>query len=192
MYNVFIFYLFNCIFSDFMNEKENKKLNAHEEELKLAPRDENKKLATHDELPQLQESYVRLLADFDNYRKRMARDNELALEYANEKLINDLLVLLDDLDHYEKSLGNNEEKKGIELLKSKFLGILSAHGVKVLNPKNEIFSPDNAEAVQIVKTSKKEENNRISEVISKGYKLKERFLRYPKVIVAKYDEKKNI
>lgn len=189
MYNVFIFYLVNCIFGDFMNEKENKKLNAHEEELKLAPREESKKIAAHEELPLLQESYVRLLADFDNYRKRMARDNELALEYSNEKLIGDLLVLLDDLDHYEKSLNSVEEKKGIELLKGKFLGILSAHGVKVLNPINEKFSSETAEAVQVIKTDKKEDNNKISEIISKGYKLKERFLRYPKVIVFKYDEK---
>lgn len=173
-----------------MNEKENMKLNAHEEELKLAPREESKKLAAHEELPQLQESYVRLLADFDNYRKRMARDNELALEYANEKLIKDLLVILDDLDHYEKSLNKEEEKKGIELLKGKFLGILSAHGVTVLNPINEIFSSETAEAVQVIKTEKKEENNKINSVISKGYKLKERFLKYPKVVVSKYNDKK--
>jgi len=175
-----------------MNEKDNKKLNFHEEELKLAPKEENKKITAHEELPQLQESYVRLLADFDNYRKRMARDSELALEYANEKLVTDLLVLLDDLDHYEKSLDNEDEKKGIELLKGKFLGILSAHGVKVINPINEIFSSETAEAVQVMKSNKKEENNRIHEVISKGYKLKDRFLRYPKVIVSKYDEMKNI
>ena len=115
-----------------MSDEKYKEIN--DEKLKLSPKEEDKKLSAHDETPQLQESYVRLMADFDNYRKRMARENELALEYANEKLIKDLLVLLDDLDHYEKSLEKEEEKRGVELLKGKFLGNLSAHGVKVINP----------------------------------------------------------
>jgi molecular chaperone GrpE len=172
-----------------MSDKDIDKKN-NKEELKIAPREEDKKLSAHEELPQLQESYVRLLADFDNYRKRMNRENELALEYANEKLIKDLLVLLDDLDHYERSLKNEEEKRGVELLKGKFLGILSAHGVKILNPLNEIFSPETSEAVQVIKTDKKEGDNKIVEVIRKGYKLKDRFLRYPKVIVSKFNGEK--
>ncbi len=161
-----------------------------EEKLKIAPKKEEGKLPAHEELPQLQESYVRLLADFDNFRKRTIRENELALEYANEKLVKDLLVIFDDLDHYEKSLTKEEEKRGVELLKGKFLGILSAHGVKVVDPLDEKFNPECAEAVQVLKTSKKDENNKIVEVISKGYKLKDRFLRYPKVIVYKFNDEK--
>jgi molecular chaperone GrpE len=170
------------------DEKDKKEKN--EEKLKLSSKEEDKKLSAHEETPLLQESYIRLMADFDNYKKRMIREKELALEYANEKLVKDLLVLLDDLDHYEKSLKKEEEKRGVELLKGKFLGILSAHGVKVINPLNEKFSPENSEAVQILKTKNKNENNMIVEVISKGYKLKDRFLRYPKVIVYKFDEEK--
>lgn len=172
--------------SDETKDKKDKK----EEKLKLSPKEEKEMLSAHEEVPRLEESYVRLMADFDNYRKRMIKENELALEYANEKIVKDLLVILDDLDHYETSLKNEEEKRGVELLKGKFLGILSAHGVKVINPINEVFSPETSEAVQILKTEKKEENNKIVEVIRKGYKLKDRFLRYPKVIVYKFDDKK--
>jgi molecular chaperone GrpE len=168
-----------------MSDEDNKK-----EKLKLSPKEEKKKLSAQEEVPQLQESYVRLLADFDNYRKRMVRENELALEYANEKLMKDLLVIIDDLDHYEKSLKNDDEKRGVELLKGKFLGILSVHGVKIINPINMKFSPETAEAVQVLETNNKEENNKIVEVIRKGYKLKERFLRYPKVVVYRYNEEK--
>jgi molecular chaperone GrpE len=167
---------------------EDKKVN--DEKLKIAPKKEEEKLSAHEELPQLQESYVRLLADFDNFRKRTIRENELALEYANEKLVKDLLVIFDDLDHYEKSLNTEEEKRGVELLKGKFLGILSAHGVKVIDPLGEKFNPECAEALQVLKTNKKEDNNKIVEIISKGYKLKDRFLRYPKVVVYKFNDEK--
>jgi len=172
-----------------MSDEKNKK-EKNKENLKLSSKKEDEKLPAHEEIPKLEESYIRLMADFDNYRKRMIKENELALEYANEKLVKDLLVLLDDLDHYEKSLKNEEEKRGVELLKGKFLGILSAHGVKMVNPLNEKFSPETSEAVQVLKTEKKDENNKIVEVIRKGYKLKDRFLRYPKVIVYKFDDKK--
>lgn len=150
---------------------------------------ENVKLSPPEEPLLLEESYIRLMADFENYRKRMVKENEIVLQYACEKLIVDLLVIFDDLDHYEKSLKSEEEKKGIEMLRNKFLNILKAHGVNTLNPLGETFSPETAEAVQVIKTNKKGEDNKIVDIVCKGYKLKDKYLRYPKVVVCKYGEK---
>jgi molecular chaperone GrpE len=135
--------------------------------------------------------YLRAMAEMDNFRKRAARDKEDAIKYGNEKLIKDILPILDSLDRAlhqasEMTARNNFEafQQGLELIHSQILGCLERHGVVKVTAKGEEFDPDKHQALMQVETPEME-SNRVVDEYESGYTLHGRLLRPSKVSVSK-------
>ncbi|WP_104695075.1 nucleotide exchange factor GrpE [Helicobacter salomonis] len=133
-----------------------------------------------------QDLYVRTHADFENAKKRLEKDKAMALEYAYEKIAQDLLPVIDALHGALESAqkeGAQAIAKGLELTLHKMHEVLAKHGIECVECATE-FDPNVHNAVMHVATEHKEEGE-IVEVFQRGYRYKERLLRPAMVSVAK-------
>jgi len=123
-----------------------------------------------------------LQADFDNYRKWSEKEKALITALANENLIKDLLVILDDFEQALPSLELEQNKKGMQMIQKKLLKILKDHGLHPIECVGKKFDPQLHEV--ICKERSNEEPNTILEDIGKGYQLKSKVIRPSKVKIA--------
>ena len=139
------------------------------------------------ELSELKEKYLRLLADFDNYRKRTASDLEAARREGRLEVLRAVLPVLDDLEraleHAEADPGAVLE--GVRKVKDAFLRILAGLGVEEVPGKGEAFDPAFHEAIGVIEG---EEDGRVAEVYQKGYKVGDFLVRPARVAVTKKKE----
>lgn len=132
----------------------------------------------------LNDSYLRLHAEFDNYRRRTMKEKADLLKTGNEKAILGVLTIVDD---FERALPNipEEAKEGIELIYNKFLNFLAQNGVKEIDALGETFDTEKHEAITTVPAQSEDQKDKIIDCIQKGYTLNDKVIRFPKVIVAK-------
>lgn len=140
--------------------------------------DDAKKLA-EERLSQLKY----LHADFDNYRKKFEKEKESIIMLANESLITELIVVLDDFENSIKLVEDKKNREGIELLHKKFFDILARHGLKKIEALGKKFDPNFHEA--LYKELSKHEEDMIIEEIQKGYALKSKVIRPAKVKISR-------
>jgi len=142
------------------------------------------------ELEEAKERYVRLQAEFENFRRRTLKEKQESLRYGQQNLVKDLLSSVDNL---ERALGHVEQNadadlqgvlQGVELVQRELMGALAKHGVKVVDPTGEAFDPSFHEAMGQVPTSDVPPNG-VVEVLQKGYLLNDRMLRPARVLVAR-------
>ena len=157
--------------------KEENKLKGKTEELKKQLEDA-KKLAD-ERLNQLRY----LQADFDNYRKRFDREKEQIISLANESLIKELIIVLDDFDAAIKLSAEGENKKGLATLKKKFFSILANQGLKEIEALGKKFNPEFHEV--LCKELSEHDEDEIIEEIQKGYIFKLKVIKASKVKVSK-------
>lgn len=124
-----------------------------------------------------------LQADFDNYRKKFDREKEQIIKLANENLVKELIVLLDDLDASLKAEKNEENKVGFDRLQKKFLQILEKHGLKTIEALGKKFDPNFHEV--LCKELSNHNEDEIIDEIQKGYTLKSKVIRPTKVKISK-------
>lgn len=141
------------------------------------------------EASEAQDKLLRLAADFDNQRKRLQRDKETALKYAEESLIKELLPSLDNLERalsQDRSGENFSEQllEGVEMTYRGLMTTLEKHGLQQLQSIGEPFDPNFHEALALEASSEVPEQ-RIMQEYEKGYLLKDRLLRAAKVVVSK-------
>ena len=128
---------------------------------------------------------ARLQAEFDNFRKRQAKENQDFRDYALTSVIRDLLPILDSLDRALQTQPEGEEfRKGVELIDRQFHDALAKLGVQPIESKNQPFDPNLHQAIQLVQSSEVEENHVVDE-LQRGYKIKDRLLRPAMVTVSK-------
>ena len=141
-----------------------------------------------DSCKNLQEQYLRALAEFDNYRKRVERDSEQSRRLALERLMMDLLPVLDNFDRAVQAVGGEREadsvRTGMELIHRQLREALSRHGLKEYSCVGTQFDPRKAEAISFVHTDEHKPGTVVSETC-KGYACGERVLRPARVVVAK-------
>jgi molecular chaperone GrpE len=131
------------------------------------------------------ESYLRLAADFDNYRKRVAREQVDLTRRANERLLNELLPVLDDLERVLEAAAQHEEAKledGVRLVHRSLLGLVERHGLSEIET-DGAFDPHVHEAL-LAQAGEGAEEGSVLQVLQKGYKLGDKVLRPARVIVA--------
>jgi molecular chaperone GrpE len=131
------------------------------------------------------ERYLRLAADFDNYRKRVSRDQAELSQRANERLLNELLPVLDDLERALEAAAQHEEAKleeGVRLVHRSLLGLVERHGLSEIETEGS-FDPHVHEAL-LTQPGDGAEEGSVLQVLQKGYKLGDRVLRPARVIVA--------
>ena len=131
------------------------------------------------------ESYLRLAADFDNYRKRVAREQVELTRRANERLLNELLPVLDDLERALEAATEHEEAKleeGVRLVHRSLLGLVERHGLSEIETVGA-FDPHVHEAL-LAQPGEGADEGSVLQVLQKGYKLGDKVLRPARVIVA--------
>lgn len=149
-------------------------------------------------LKEANDKYVRLYADFENYKKISARNREELLKYANEELLTDVITVIDHLElalqHAAEDKGPNPLAEGVELTLKELRNVLEKHGLVTIETVGKPFDPAVHHAMSQVETEEAGENTVVKE-FRKGYMLKERVLRAAMVGVAKKpseaDEKGN-
>lgn len=132
----------------------------------------------------LNDSYLRLHAEFDNYRRRTMKEKADLLKTGNEKAILGVLTIVDD---FERALPNipEEAKEGVELIYNKFLNFLAQNGVKEIDALGETFDTEKHEAITTIPAQSEDQKDKVIDCIQKGYTLNDKVIRFPKVIVAK-------
>jgi len=136
---------------------------------------------------QLNEDYLRLFSEFDNFRKR--KNKEIADLYvtAGEKLIMDIIPTIDDFERALEHIGDSEEAKahreGLELIYNKFLNILKKHNVVEIDAKGKDFDTDYHEAVTRFPAPSEDMKGKVVDVTEKGYTMGDKVIRYAKVVV---------
>jgi molecular chaperone GrpE len=156
---------------------EDHQVEEHVEEIVEEPAEETQ--------PAPDDAYLRLAADFDNYRKRVARESAELSQRANERLLNELLPILDDLERALEAAAQHEEAKleeGVRLVHRSLLGLVERHGLKEIETEGA-FDPHVHEAL-LTQPGEGAEEGSVLQVLQKGYTLGDRVLRPARVIVA--------
>ena len=141
--------------------------------------------AAEESAPAPDDSYLRLAADFDNYRKRTAREHAELTRRANERLLNELLPVLDDLERALEAAAEHEEAKleeGVRLVHRSLLGLVERHGLTEIDTEGA-FDPHVHEAL-LAQPGEGVEEGSVLQVLQKGYRLGDKVLRPARVIVA--------
>ena len=134
-----------------------------------------KKLSWQDKISDLENKWKRALADYANLEKRVENEKQAFVKYSNQKLLEKLLPILDDLERAEKHL----KDQGLMMAVNKLREILKNEGVSEIKTEGEEFNPHLMDAVETVAGPK----NKVMEVVSKGYLLEDKVLRVAKVKV---------
>ena len=138
------------------------------------------------ELKEEEDKYLRLFAEFENYKKRTTKERIELYKTAGQEVIGSLLPVLDDFSRAikeSKKMKNSEDFVGLELIFNKFNDILKSNGLLDLEVnKGDSFDPELHEAISQIKTDKKN-SGKIIDVIEKGYKMGDKIIRFPKVVV---------
>ena len=140
-----------------------------------------------EKLAEMQDKYLRLSAEFDNYRKRTLKEKMDISKYAGEEIMKDILPIIDDFDralkHMESSPDCEGIKEGIDLIYNKFIDYLKRQGIKEIESLNEVFNVDIHDAAAKVQVEEEEKKGKVVEVLLKGYYLKDKVLRHSKVVI---------
>jgi molecular chaperone GrpE len=140
-----------------------------------------------EKLAEMQDKYLRLSAEFDNFRKRTLKEKMEMSKYAGEELLKEILPFMDDFERALKHLETSENcigiKEGIDLIYVKLSEFLKLNGVKEIESLNSGFNLDLHDAVAKVHVDEEEKKGKVVEVVLKGYYLKDKVLRHSKVVI---------
>jgi len=135
----------------------------------------------------LNDKNLRMMAEFDNYRKRTLKERMDLLKTASEGVLVDMLPLVDDFERGLKAMETSEDvqavKDGVELIYNKFLAFLLSKGVKSIPTENEVFDTEFHEAITTFPAPSEDLKGKIIDCASKGYTLNEKVIRFSKVVV---------
>ena len=149
--------------------------------------EEPNEVSEDERITELEDTVLRLRAELDNSQKRSVLEIEKAHKYGIERLLLELLPVVDNLENALNNLSENvseSDKEGIDLTLKSFESALDKFGISPIYPISEDFDPINHEAVSVVK-DEKHADNKIVEVMQKGWKLHERVIRPSRVVVVK-------
>ena len=136
------------------------------------------------EISDLKDKYLRLIAEFENYKKRTSKEKEDFAKYAKENLINSLLPIIDDFERAKKT--KEKDVEGYILIGQKMTDILEKQNLKKIElTENELFDLEKHEAISSMQVKEKNKKGRIIEEVESGYMLLDKIIRYPKVIIGK-------
>ncbi len=140
-----------------------------------------------EQIAQLNDKYIRLYSEFDNFRKRTNKEKLDLISTASSSVLKDMLSILDDFDRAIVNNQNVEDvtilKEGFGLISSKFKNILETKGLKAMEAKGEAFNPDIHEAIANVPAPSEDLKGKVVDDVEKGYYLNDKVIRFAKVVV---------
>jgi molecular chaperone GrpE len=141
-----------------------------------------------EELEKLKDSYVRLMAEYDNYRKRTLKEKVELIKNGGEKTLIALLPVIDDFERARQTLETvidiEAVKEGVELIYAKFQTYLQQNGVKAIETQGQVFDADLHEAIALIPATEESQKGNIMDTIQTGYTLNDKVIRHAKVVVA--------
>ena len=144
-------------------------------------------ITTEAKLAEMQDKYIRLSAEFDNYRKRTLREKMDLSKYAAEDLFRNIIPLMDDFDralaHMDTATDCAAMKDGIDLIYNKFSAFFKQNGIKEIESMNLGFNVDLHEAIAKIPVEDEEKKGKVVDVVQKGYYIYDKVLRHSKVVV---------
>ena len=176
------------------NEEANDEVNNQDKKADAKTQKKNRKLKAEKKFDEIQleykdlnDKYLRLYSEFDNYRKRTNKEKLDTLKSASADVITQLLPVLDDFDRALNAIDEHgfdeETKKGIELINSKLTNILIQKGLEPMNSIGKDFDTDYHEAITNVPAPNSDMVGKVIDVIEKGYLLNGKIIRFAKVVV---------
>ena len=168
-------------------KKTNKKVDKEE---KIVPVEKKTdEINLEDQIKLEKDKFLRLFAEFENYKRRTAKERIELFSTASEEVMISLLPVLDDFDRASIEIEkdkDNEILKGVVLIKNKLYDSLKSKGLSLIEiNKGDEFNADHHEAVTQIDSPDKNMKGKIIDIIEKGYKLGEKVIRYPKVVIGK-------
>lgn len=170
------------------DKKDNKK-DKQKENQKESLEDKVESLGV--KLQEVNDKYLRLYSEFENYRKRTSKEKIDLISTASEDVIKDLLPVVDDYERALASIEKIEDEnvkaalEGIALIYKKLYSVLERRGLKPINAKGETFDENLHEAIAQIPATKEEDKDKVIDETTKGYYLNDKVIRYSKVVVAK-------
>jgi molecular chaperone GrpE len=178
------------------NEELKEELNAQEEQKENSESQvenqeqqekQNSEPTAEEKYAELNDRFIRLYAEFENFRRRSNKERLDVISSANAGLLKDLLPVLDD---FERAIMNNDQvtdidvvKEGFVLIQHKFKSILDSKGLKEMNAKGEPFDSELHEAIANIPVSEEDQRGKVIDDIEKGYYLNDKVIRFAKVVV---------
>ncbi|MEN9950242.1 MAG: hypothetical protein RLY85_994 [Bacteroidota bacterium] len=145
--------------------------------------------ALQQELQEQKEKYIRLYADFDNFKRRSARERIELIQTAGREVIQAMLEVVDDCDRAEKQLQKSDDlqqiREGIQLVFTKLRNTLQAKGLKEMKSIGADFDPDVHEAITEIPVQDENMKGKVVDEVEKGYLLNDKIIRFSKVVVGK-------
>ncbi len=139
-----------------------------------------------EEVAKEKDKFLRLFAEFENYKKRTSKERIELFKTANQDVLQSMLPVLDDFDRAWNEISKSEDKslvEGVKLIHNKLKDILASKGLETVEIKaGDDFNADFAEAITQIPAPSQELKGKIVDVIEKGYKLGDKIIRYPKVV----------
>ena len=133
------------------------------------------------------DKYLRLSAEFDNYRKRTNKEKAELILNGGEKSISSILPVIDDFERAIKTMETAKDvsavKEGVELIYNKFMAVLAQNGVKVIETKDQPLDTDYHEAIAVIPAPSEEQKGKILDCVQTGYTLNDKVIRHAKVVV---------
>lgn len=157
-----------------------------------APLNETEKMEeelekTKEALNEQKDKYLRLSAEFDNYRKRTMKEKAELILNGGEKTITSILPIVDDFERALKNMDSATDvaaiREGVELIYNKFLAVLGQNGVKAIETKEQPLNTDYHEAIAVIPAPQEELKGKILDCVQTGYTLNDKVIRHAKVVV---------
>lgn len=141
------------------------------------------------QLAEQKEKYLRLFADFDNYKKRTAKERLELLNTAGKDIVLSVIPVIDDFERAIAVADDAQEvesvKEGMILIKNKMFSVLQQRGLKQMESKGEVFDTEKHEAITEIPAPNEEMKGKIIDEVEKGYTMNDKIIRYAKVVVGK-------
>ncbi len=142
-----------------------------------------------DEVSEWKDKYMRLVAEFDNYKKRTSRERMDLIQLANKDLMLSLLEVVDDMDRAQAQIENTDDadtlKEGVQLVFNKFRKTLTDKGLNAYDSKGQDFDVEVHEAITEIPAPSEDMKGKVVDEVLKGYHLNDKLLRHAKVVVGK-------
>ena len=140
-------------------------------------------------LDEQKDKYIRLFAEFDNYKRRSAKERIELIQTAGKEVITSLLDVLDDCDRAEKQLQNSDDidqiKQGIQLVFGKLRNTMQSKGLKAMESIHTDFDVEKHEAITEIPAPTENLKDKVIDEVQKGYYLNDKIIRFAKVVVGK-------
>ena len=161
--------------------------NLKEKDKEESTTEQKEEISFEEKYNQMNDKYIRLSAEFDNYRKRTLKERMELIKTAGEDILINFLPVIDNLERAKKSIDDAKEiapiKEGVDLIYKNIFDFIKQRGIKEIEAVGKEFDTDLHEALTKIPVKSKKEKGKVVDVIEKGYKLNDKVIRFAKVVV---------